>query len=311
MQHKSFVSYPPLNISIPDMLESMTGFGTGEYASDGTRAVVEMKSVNSRFLEFTFRLPQGVKNYESDFKNFIQNEIGRGKVNVNIQLDYLDEDYTGTTIDPRALKNYSQLLTELKDKAGVQGEITIDHLLQFRDIFVSREISDEEEHKLYEIVKKALALAVVELKETRRKEGEALGIDLYKRMQQIRETCNAIKGLAEQRAPEARQNLDDRIRKLVSRENVDMERLEMEIAILVDKMDISEELVRMDSHLKFFVETIEELSSNGRKLNFLLQEMHREVNTMGVKAYSSEISYHVVNMKESLENIREQVQNIA
>lgn len=293
------------------MLESMTGFGKGEFASGGTRAVVEMKSVNSRFLEYSFRLPQGVKNNEADLKNIIQEKISRGKVNVNIQLDYLDEDYTGTTLDPRALKNYTQLLNELKDASGLAGEITIDHLLQFRDIFVSRELSDEEAGRIYEVVKKALALAVDELKQTRVREGEVLGIDLSQRIQQIKEACDAITTLAEERIPEARMKLEERINKLVSREDFDTDRLEMEIALLVDKMDISEELVRMDSHLAFFLETMNEPASNGRKLNFLLQEMHREVNTMGVKAGSSDISYHVVNMKGSLENIREQVQNIA
>lgn len=289
----------------------MTGFGKGEFASGGTRAVVEMKSVNSRFLEFTFRLPQGVKNNEADLKNIIQEHISRGKINVNIQLDYLDEDYTGTTIDPRALKNYTQLLTQLKNTAGLPGEITIDHLLQFRDIFVSREMSDEEVNKIYNVVKKALALAVDELKQTRLREGNVLGKDLYIRVDQIKEACEAIKELAELRIPEARKRLEERISKLLERDDFDTERLELEIALLVDKMDISEELVRMDSHIAFFKDTMDESVSNGRKLNFLLQEMHREVNTMGVKAGSSDISYHVVNMKGSLENIREQVQNIA
>lgn len=293
------------------MLESMTGFGKGEYASGGTRAVVEMKSVNSRFLEYSFRLPQGIKNNEADFKNIIQEEISRGKINVNIQLDYLDEDYTGTTIDPRALNNYTQLLNELKSSANLPGEITIDHLLQFRDIFVNREMSEEEENKIYNVVKKTIELAVTELKQTRIKEGEVLGKDLSIRIQQIKNACEAIKQLAELRIPEARQRLDERISKLVDRDELDKERLELEIALLVDKMDISEELVRMDSHINFFLDTMNESVSNGRKLNFLLQEMHREVNTLGVKAGSSEISYHVVNMKGSLENIREQVQNIA
>lgn len=293
------------------MLESMTGFGKGEHASGGTRAVVEMKSVNNRYLEYSFRLPQGISSKETELKNIIQDKINRGKISVSIQLDYLDEEHTGITIDSRALHNYTRLLTQVKESAGLPGEITLDQLLQFREIFVNREISEEEENKILDVVKKALIPAVVDLKQTRIKEGEALGIDLRKRMEQIKVACQAIEELAEQRVPEARRKLEERIRKMVERDDLDAERLELEVALLVDKMDISEEIVRMDSHITFFLETMNEPVSNGRKLNFLLQEMHREVNTMGVKAASSDISYHVVNMKESLENIREQVQNIA
>ncbi|MEX0929913.1 MAG: YicC/YloC family endoribonuclease [Balneolales bacterium] len=293
------------------MLESMTGFGKGEHAAGSARAVVEMKSVNNRFLEYTFRLPPGMKNIESGLKNIIQEKISRGKINVNIQLDYLDEEYTGVTIDSRALSNYTRLLSEIKKSTAVEGEITLDHLLQFRDIFVSKEMSDEEQNRIFEVIKGAIYISLEELKQSRLKEGEALGKDLQERIFHIKEACEAVTRLAGQRVPEARQRLDERISKLVRHEDPDAERLELEIALLVDRMDISEELVRMDSHLTFFLETMKGKTSNGRKLNFLLQEMHREVNTMGVKANSADISYHVVNMKESLENIREQVQNIA
>ncbi len=291
------------------MLESMTGFGRGEYTQSGYTAIAELRSVNNRYLETSYRLPQALQHFEPKFKELIQTYIERGKVNISLQLEASGDDISMQLNDAK-VSSYVDLLTVLKDKAGIKEPITLSHLLEFKELFTSRDISDEDEDLLLEVSKKALDEALKELKDMRLHEGAVLQKDLAERIASIRTHFDEVKKLSESRIPEVRTKLRDRVLQLIDKDEVDYERLELEITILADKMDISEEIVRMDAHLDYFLENLNAKTSTGRKLNFLLQEMHREANTIGSKANDAAIAHEVVAIKELLENIREQIQNV-
>lgn len=293
------------------MLESMTGFGRGTASRDGLMATAEIRSVNNRYLEYTFRLPETLQNYENEFKKIVQGSIARGKLNVSIQIEQAGENLPDITVDPEMTRGYVHLLEQLRNHAGISEPVRLDHLLQFKEVFTTRELNSDMEEQRVQIARKAMEQAVHELKKMRVNEGEELKKDMQTRIDQIAESCRQVNRMADQRIQDARKRLNERVNTLLDKERIDEQRLEQEIVLLAEKLDISEELVRMDSHIQYFREFMQSDTSTGRKLNFLLQEMHREINTMGSKANSSDISYHVVNMKEIIENIREQIQNIA
>ena len=292
------------------MLVSMTGFGRGESSNNGMTATVEIKSVNSRFSDITIRLPQSLREKETEFREQIQQQIERGKFNVTVKVEKRDTAELDITIDPKVIAGYKQLLSSLKEAAGVEEKISLSHYLSFNDVFVSRESDEEEIRQMTVLVHESIKKAVSNLNTMRRQEGEHLANDLKMRLDKIEEILNLIHKRAKERVPEARTRFQDRIQSLINDDNFDNERLELEIAILADKLDITEEIVRLQSHIKFFREAMDSNGTVGRKLNFLIQEMNREINTIGSKANDSDISHHVVDLKEILEKIREQIQNI-
>lgn len=292
------------------MIISMTGFGRGEATSEGISITVETKSVNSRYLDVSLRLPQSIQDKELEFKEMIQEQINRGKINVNVRINKAETGEPDVKINPNLVAGYKKLLDRLRKAADISEEVTLRDLLQFNDIFVSREEDEATLELIWELTCQATREALDQLTEMRIQEGSQLEKDLLGRVNHIYEKMEIIQELTDGRAEEARDKLLERIQGLVDNDLIDKERLELEIAVLVDKMDITEELVRVQSHIKFFKEAVENKDSVGRRLNFLSQEMNREINTIGSKANSSEISQHVVQAKESLEQIKEQIQNV-
>ncbi|HKJ46139.1 MAG TPA: YicC/YloC family endoribonuclease [Balneolales bacterium] len=292
------------------MLVSMTGFGRGESSDNGMTATVEIKSVNSRFSDISIRLPQSLRDKETEFRELIQQHIERGKFNVSIKLEKQDLAELDITIDPKVVASYRQLLTNLKDSAGIKEPISLSHYLSFNDLFVTRESDEEELKAMAVLVRDAIKKALHHLNSMRSQEGGHLAEDLLMRLDNIEDILQLIGKRADERVPEARDKFHERIENLINDDNFDKERLELELAILADKLDITEEIVRLQSHIKFFREAMERNGSVGRKLNFLIQEMNREINTIGSKANDSQISHNVVDLKEILEKIREQIQNI-
>ena len=292
------------------MITSMTGFGRGVVSGKGITCTVEIKSLNSRFLDMNIRLPQRFQDKELQLKEQIQNTINRGKLNVTVHLDQKNGEDNGLHYDPEKVTSYSRILNEIRDLAGIQEQVNLRSLLNFGDIFSVQDEDDEQKEQCWKLIKEATADAVHNLINMRQQEGNQLKEDLQERIRTIEEELIEIEEKSKGRIPVAKQKLLDRVKSLMEDDNFDQDRLELEIAIMVDKMDITEELVRLRSHLKFFLEAIEEGSLMGRRLNFLTQEINRELNTIGSKANSSEIAHHVVLSKESLEQIREQVQNI-
>jgi len=292
------------------MITSMTGFGRGDASADGISVTVELKTVNSRYLDFSFRMPQAIQNKELELKELLQNHINRGKVNVSVRVDKAGTGVPEVTFNKKLVQGYMKMLNDLREAASIEEPVPLETLLDFNDIFESREQDEETVEKIWELTCESTEAAVQKLLEMRLQEGEQLEDDLRKRVNHIDEMLSVVKNKIEGRSAEIKEELLERINNLIDSDKIDPDRLEMEVAVLVDKMDITEEIVRTQSHIKFFRKALNNDDSVGRRLNFLSQELNREINTIGSKANDSEISQHVVQAKESLEQIREQVQNV-
>ncbi len=292
------------------MLESMTGYGRGEEISGNLRAFAEIRSVNYRYCEISLKLPSSLYTFEQSLKERIQNKIHRGKISVNVEVEHHTGDEP-VPIQEEAVKKRLQALEKIRQTAGISDPVKLEHLLVFEELFETTEKDPELLEVQHDTVTKAVIKAVDELLEMRRSEGSHIQNDLEKRMMLLQKHCEDIRKNEKERIAEIRKKMTERLDKLLEDNRVDENRVEQEIALMVDRLDISEELVRMDSHIIYFRECLQSEASQGKKLNFILQEMHREVNTIGSKANNSSISRGVVEMKEIVENIREQVQNIA
>lgn len=292
------------------MITSMTGFGRGEASSDGISVTVELKTVNSRYLDISLRLPQIIQEHELKLKELLQDYLNRGKVNVNIRIDKADTGEPEVTFNENLARGYKEMLNKLRDAANIEQSVSLRDLMQFNDLFEAREEDEETRQEVWKLTQKAAKQAAESLRKMRRKEGGQLEKDLLQRVNHIEEMLNIVKKKTDGRAAETKEQLLKRINDLIDSDKIDDDRLEMEVAVLVDKMDITEEIVRTQSHVKYFREAVKNEESVGRRLNFLSQEINREINTIGSKANDSEISQYVVQAKESLEQIREQVQNV-
>ena len=292
------------------MIISMTGFGRGEATENGLNATVELKTLNSKFLDVSMRLPQQLQHKELELKEVFQKSIKRGKLNVNVNFSEKDNVDSRFEIDFDKVKSYTKILNKVREAAGISKLLTIKDITNFSDIFISKEESEQAVEVKWKLVLKATEIAILKLMQMRLQEGEQLKNDLITRVSNIQASVAQILILTEGRSDEVRRKLKERIRQLIEEENIDKERLELEVVLLADKMDITEETVRLEAHLKFFLEAIEQPEPAGRRLNFLTQEINRELNTIGSKANDSKIAHHVVRAKEMLEQIREQIQNV-
>lgn len=292
------------------MIKSMTGFGRGESSSDGFQVTVEIKTLNSRYLDISIRLPQSIQEHEFDIKEEIQKKMSRGKAHVSINVEKTDQFSPDITYNEQLIKAYSEMLKKVKNLAGIDGDIQLDDLLRFDNIFESQEEDEEDIENIWNCTQEALGKSLDLLNQMRDQEGKELSNDLTELINGISDIVETVKELSENRAPEVREKLQTRISSMIEEEKIDPDRLEMEVAILVDKMDVNEEIIRLQSHLKFFLEALDNDEPVGRRLNFLSQEINRELNTIGAKSNDSTIAHHIVLGKEKLEKIREQVQNI-
>lgn len=292
------------------MITSMTGFGRGVATEKGFQVTVEMKSLNSRFLDISVRLPSSLNDKELVIKEKVQKMVRRGKINITVNVDKFESDEPEITYQPDLVKFYSEMLRNMNEQAGLSSQIELDHLMIFEDIFVKKPEDPKTVELTWALTNKAADEALDTLVKMRKNEGGQLKKELISHIQAMDSQLEKIVGLAEDRAPEALEKLKERMSALLSDDEIDPARLDQELALLVDKMDIQEEVTRLKSHLKFFLEAIESSDPVGRRLNFLSQEINRELNTIGSKANDSEISHLVVYSKEKLEQVREQVQNI-
>lgn len=292
------------------MISSMTGYGRGDAAQKGITATAELRSVNSRFLELTIRLPKNLSHRENDVKEIIQTKIDRGKINLSVNIETHVDQRAPMMINEDVARMSYKILNDLRKSVNIKENITIDHLLKFSEIIrpEDKENTDDVEWVLCE---KAVKKALNNLFKMRNDEGTELQKDLTRRIKSIDKKIDIIEKLSKQRIPLERTRLRERVEKLVEeKDRIDDKRLELEIILLSEKLDITEECVRLRSHKKYFLESMNGQEPSGRKLNFLVQEIHREVNTIGSKANDAIISRHIIEIKEELEKIREQIQNI-
>jgi uncharacterized protein (TIGR00255 family) len=291
------------------MITSMTGFGHGTYSENGLTTTTEIRSVNSRYTEYSIKLPKMISNHENAIKDLMREKIGRGKINIFISFNSEFEDKVSLKINESAAKKYHKLLKDLKRVTKIKEPIKLNHLTSFSEIF--EPIDDITDNSFaWSVALNSINLALDNLIKMRDDEGRFLQADLEKRIGILENKITEIEEMAKSRVPVEKQKLMERVKQLIEGYELDENRIETEIALIADKMDITEECVRFRSHNKFFIQCIKSSEQSGRKLNFLIQEMNREINTMGAKANSSEISHTVVEVKEELEKIREQLQNI-
>ncbi len=291
------------------MIASMTGFGRGEATADGITVSVELRTVNNRFLEVTTRLPRSLSLRENDVKELIRRKISRGKVNVIASAEREENGSAGLKVNTSAARAYYKLLVQLRKSLKLKETVKLEHMLQFSEIFEQKDggVPDEKE---WAVLQQALESALGSLSDMRRAEGGELERDFRARIALLDSRLTEIERLSAEQVPAERLRLRERVAQLVEKTPVDEGRLEMELALLADRLDVTEECVRFRSHNKFFLEALALPEPAGRKLNFLIQEMNREANTIGSKSSATEIAHLVVGMKEELEKIREQLQNI-
>jgi uncharacterized protein (TIGR00255 family) len=292
------------------MISSMTGYGRAEVTRKGVTAIVELRSVNNRFLEVAPKLPRSIMTRENDIKELIRKKIARGKINITVSIEQGTGNDVPLRINTAAARASYKLLNDLRKATKIREKITLEHLLKFSEVLEPLEIAEVEE-KEWTIVEEAVNKALDQLAVMRDNEGRELKRDLLMRLDLMSASIDEIERTSKLRIPEERERLRERVAQLVSDPNIlNAERLELELVLLADKLDVTEECVRFRSHTKFFIDALDGGEAAGRKLNFLLQEMNREANTIGSKSSDSGISHRVVGMKEELEKIREQIQNI-
>ncbi len=291
------------------MIISMTGFGRGEAKKGGAVISVELRSLNHRFLDIDVRLPKSLNGCEADVKSMIGARLSRGRISASLSLKGEKVLAPELFIDRGLAATYIKLLQELKQEFDLSGQIELQQLLNFPDIIASGN-SGEVDDEVLALIETAVQAGIADLEAMRVREGQEIEKDLKFRVKKVDKLVRKIERRARTTSRELLQKLRDRVVVLADSESLDDGRLEMEVAILAEKADVTEECIRFKSHNTLFLELIERPNSEGRKLNFLLQEMHREANTIGAKANDAEISHLVVEIKEEVEKLREQVQNI-
>ncbi len=292
------------------MIISMTGYGRGEVSGDGVAVSVELRSVNNRFLEISTRMPRELNARENDMREMVRKTLNRGKIHLNVSIEQTAMVMKDIDVDPEVVRVYKDALEAVRKHAKLKEGVTLANLLEFKDEILGRNRAADDNADQWEIVSKALEAAVHDLDQMRRNEGHELARDILGRIAAIDGMVDQVEQIAKNRIPAERQRLRERIANLFENDEIDEQRLEFEIVMLSDKLDITEECVRYRSHSKYFVEAVKGPEPAGRRLGFLLQEINREVTTIGSKANEAEIAHLVVQAKEELEKIREQVQNI-
>ena len=287
----------------------MTGYGKGTASNGKWQADVEVKSINSRYLEVFLKYPPLLANKEYELRELIKSKIRRGKLNVSIQIKKNGFEDEAVSLDESRLKNYLALIKKIKKSAKITDKIKLDHILMSRDIFSAsvEEISESD----FEVIKKSILLSLDSLMQMKKNEGSELEKDLKKRVKSIEKYLDLIEKDAQPSVGEHFAKYKEKVKNLLEdNTNINNDRLETELAMMAERADITEECVRLRSHIKFLLSSMDKEEDPGRKLNFLCQEMNREANTISAKTLSTVITHNSVHIKEEIERIREQIQNI-
>lgn len=291
------------------MIKSMTGFGRAEKIIEGRDILVEIKSVNHRFFDFSARISRGYGFLEDKVKTYLQKCVTRGKIDVLVSLETLDDTQAEVAVNHSLAAGYLAALRELRNEYGLPDDITVSTVARYQDIFTVRHAQEDEE-KVWSQVAEVLREAAVPLLAMRESEGARLKEDLAARTRTILRAVAKIEERSPKTVEEFRVKFTERLNSLLDGAGVDEQRILTEAAVFADKVSVTEETVRLRSHVSQFGELMESGDAVGRRLDFLTQEMNREANTIGSKCADAEISHIVVDMKAEIEKIREQIQNI-
>ena len=294
------------------MIRSMTAFGRAKREGASKNITVELKSVNSRYFDCSVKMPRAYVFLEERIKNYVQkNAIGRGKVDVFLTVENLKTENVSVGIDEGYARSYIEALRILRDTFGLSDDISVMSVARNQDVF-SYARADEDLEEEWELIRSVLDEAIAGFVEMRTVEGEKAGEDIKAKIEQVRAYAAEVEEISNIDTVGYRDKLEAKLRAILDDNNVtlDESRLLTECAIWADKIAIDEELVRLRSHFGAFYDIINSPEPSGRKLDFLMQELNRETNTIGSKANNARIARIVVNMKGELEKIREQIQNI-
>ncbi len=291
------------------MIRSMTGYGSAELERDGLSLTAEIRSVNHRFCEVSLRSPKVVSLFEDRIRQLVADRFSRGKFNLTITWSGAGETGEELKVNELVADRYVALLEKLRQRYHLDSGLDLRTLAALPDVFAWEHtaLSDEE---TWGLVKDLVGRACDSMETMKAREGEALAKDLSHRLGLLRRELDVVARRAPERPREAREKLEARLKALLADVELDPVRLAQEVALMADRLDITEECVRLAAHLEQFHSLAAGPEQAGRKLNFLLQEMNREVNTIGSKANDVEVARAVIVMKEEIERLREQVQNV-
>lgn len=291
------------------MIRSMTGFGRGEATVDGRDITVEIKSVNHRYFEFNCRTTRGFGFLEEKLKSYIKERVSRGKIDMFVSLSQKEDTEAIVKINPSLALGYINALKKLSDEYGVKDDISVSTVSSYSDIFQVHKAPEDEE-EVWNAVKPVLDTALNNFITMRETEGEKMKADVMSRAKHILSIVDEIESRSPERVKEYETRLKERIEELLGSADYDEQRVITEVAIFADKVAVDEETVRLRSHFDQLKSMMDSDGEVGRKLDFIIQEMNREANTIGSKANDSSLSHMVVDIKAEIEKIREQIQNI-
>lgn len=291
------------------MLISMTGFGKATLELENKKVSIEIKSLNSKQLDINTRIPNLYKEKDLVLRNEIKNQLERGKVELSVFIESVGTDKE-TKINKPIVEAYYQQLTELSSELGIpmDKEPILQTIVKLPDALKTehQELDEEEWNQIFAGFKSAVA----DLNSFRKQEGEALQVDIFERIANIEKLLEEVPQYESKRIETVKTRINDNLKEFVEKQNVDKNRFEQEIIYYLEKLDITEEKVRLANHCKYFIETADNGNSIGKKLGFIAQEIGREINTLGSKANDSDIQKIVIQMKDELEKIKEQLLNV-
>lgn len=287
----------------------MTGFGQAQHDDGQIQIGVEVKSLNSKFLDLGLRLPKVFSEKELEVRNLISEKLERGKISIAIEYQRYGQQEVKQTYNEELFLAYYAQLKRLADRAMAPYENLFEAALNSPDV-IQGKLSDENADESWSAVKKMILQAIEQCEGFRRAEGKSLENKLAEYIKSIQASLKKVEELDPKRVEKIRERLKGNVVAFLGEEGYDTNRLEQEIIFYIEKLDIHEERVRLKTHLDYFLQTLTEPQSGGKKLGFISQEIGREINTIGSKANDAEIQKHVVMMKEELEKIKEQLNNV-
>lgn len=290
-------------------MKSMTGFGSSSLELEDCSIDIEIKSVNNRYLDFNFSMPSYLNFMLEDMKSLIKNKLKRGRVDVYIKIKKYQLSVDSVDINYELAQKIKEKLDSLNQKLEMTSDINVRDLVKYDDV-MSFTYKDLDNEFLHDNILKVLDEAVNKIYSMRSIEGDNLMEDLSSNLSKIEEQISKISSLTENSVKEYRENLFNKISELLDEEKIDKDRIYLEVALMADKVDINEELKRFDSHIVQFKSAMDMKDCIGRKLDFIIQEMNREINTISSKSNDESISVCVIEVKSLIEKLREQVQNI-
>lgn len=291
------------------MIKSMTGFGRHEVVDGLCKITVEMKAVNHRYLDLSFKMPKKFNQYESNIRNIIKKYLSRGKVDIYVSYEDLVENPSSLIYNKELAKEYMKHFEDMSEQFDIKNDVKVSNLARMPEVFSIHEQADDNDY-LEHLIEEVFEKAAISMQNARSKEGKELKNDLISKLNFMITHIDFIEKKAPVIIAEYKKKLEDKVTELLSNSQIDENRIATEVTIFADKMCVDEETVRLRSHIKNTIEALEVGGIIGRKLDFMTQEMNREANTISSKSNDLEITNKAIELKTEIEKIREQVQNI-